>query len=147
MILNRKKMKKIPGQSWIHIDKEVHKFFAGDYSHPDILDINNFGKEVLKALKLNENYVPDISLVSHNLSNEDKKKNLCGHSEKTATYYGLLKTPEKTPLVIFQNMRVCSDCHEHTSLISKIYNREIRLRDASCWHIFVDGKCNCNGKW
>ncbi|KAJ8620435.1 hypothetical protein MRB53_028964 [Persea americana] len=42
-----------------------------------------------------------------------------------------------------KNLRVCSDCHSATKLISKIYDREIIVRDQSRFHHFKNGLCSC----
>ena len=78
---------------------------------------------------------------------DDKAAQLCSHSEKLAIAFGLLSTAADTPLRITKNLRVCSDCHQGTALISHLRHREILVRDANRWHHFKDGQCSCRDYW
>lgn len=69
------------------------------------------------------------------------------HSEKLAITYGLIKTKPGTIIRIMKNLRVCKDCHKVTKLISKIYKRDIVMRDRTRFHHFRDGKCSCGDYW
>lgn len=48
---------------------------------------------------------------------------------------------------VVKNLRVCGDCHEVTKIISKVYNREIIVRDRVRFHRFVNGSCSCKDYW
>ncbi|KAL0428556.1 UNVERIFIED_CONTAM: Pentatricopeptide repeat-containing protein [Sesamum latifolium] len=65
------------------------------------------------------------------------------HSERLAIAYGLLKTEPPVTIRVVKNLRICVDCHEVTKTISKLYNREIIVRDRFRFHKFVDGVCSC----
>ncbi|KAK6258328.1 DYW domain - like 1 [Theobroma cacao] len=69
------------------------------------------------------------------------------HSEKLAIAFGLLGTKPGTSIRIVKNLRLCEECHTVTKLISKIYDREIVMRDRTRFHLFRDGKCTCGDKW
>lgn len=56
-------------------------------------------------------------------------------------------TSAESSLTVAKNLRVCGDCHQWSKLISKIWNRELIVRDANRFHIFKDGKCSCNDHW
>jgi pentatricopeptide repeat protein len=139
--------KKIPGKSWIVLNKKIHTFVAHETNHPAMPAINAMKTSILERLKSKFGYKADISWVSKDIADHLKENDLCEHSERYALSYGLLNPPSEGPLVIFKNLRVCGDCHTYTALISKAFNLEIRLRDASVWHIFKDGKCICHNKY
>ncbi|KAJ4873163.1 Pentatricopeptide repeat-containing protein [Raphanus sativus] len=145
--LKDKERKKNPGYSWIEVSKKVHVFSAGDVSAPQFEAIHE-SLEMLYSLMAKEGYVPDPRGVSQNLEEEEEKRRLvCGHSERLAIAFGLLNTEPGTPLQVMKNLRVCGDCHEVTKLISKIVGREILVRDANRFHLFKDGTCSCNDRW
>ncbi|XP_020209952.1 pentatricopeptide repeat-containing protein At3g57430, chloroplastic, partial [Cajanus cajan] len=84
----RKKMKEMgvrkePGCSWIEHGDEVHKFLAGDGSHPQSKELHEY-LENLSLRMRKEGYVPDTSCVLHNVDDEGKETMLCGHSERLA---------------------------------------------------------------
>lgn len=144
--LNNKLIKKNPGYSWIEIGKKVHVFRAGDISVPQSEAIHK-SLEILYSLMAKEGYIPDSREVSQNLQEEEKRRLICGHSERLAIAFGLLNTEPGTPLQVMKNLRVCGDCHEVTKLISKIVGREILVRDANRFHLFKDGTCSCKDRW
>ena len=69
------------------------------------------------------------------------------HSEKVAIAFMLLNTKPGTPIRVLKNLRVCADCHMAIKLISKVYNREIVIRDNSRFHHFSGGLCSCKDYW
>lgn len=147
----RKKMKEIgvrkePGCSWIEFDNEVHKFIAGESSHPQSEQLHRF-LDTLSDRMRKEGYVPDTSCVLHNINEEEKESLLCGHSEKLAIAFGILNTPPGTTIRVAKNLRVCNDCHAATKFISTIEKREIILRDVRRFHHFKEGKCSCGDHW
>lgn len=147
----RKKMKEMgvrkePGCSWIEFGDEVHKFIAGDASHPQSEQLHGF-IETLSEKMRKEGYVPDISCVLHNVDEEEKETLLCGHSEKLAIAFGILNSPPGTTIRVAKNLRVCNDCHEATKYISRITEREIILRDVRRFHHFRNGRCSCGDYW
>ncbi|KAL5558623.1 hypothetical protein UlMin_034834 [Ulmus minor] len=137
---------KIPGCSWIEVDNTVHEFFMGDLSHPQSDKIYSMIRELRWKMKL-AGYKPKTELVVHNVDEEEKEDALSVHSEKLAIAFGLISTSEGTTIRIVKNLRVCSDCHDATKVISKIVNREIIVRDRSRFHHFKDGRCSCNDYW
>ncbi|XP_006363206.1 pentatricopeptide repeat-containing protein At3g57430, chloroplastic [Solanum tuberosum] len=147
----RRNMKKVgvrkePGCSWIEFGDEVHKFVAGDASHPQSEQLYGYLETLSEKMK-KEGYVPDTSCVLHNVNEDEKENLLCGHSEKLAIAFGILNTPPGTPIRIAKNLRVCNDCHEATKFISKIVNREIIVRDVRRFHHFRNGTCSCGDYW
>src|SRR5262249_53303694 len=94
-------------------------------------------------------YRPDTRLVTRGdlRTSDDQEWNMCTHSEKIAIAFGLMKVEEGQSLRIYKNLRVCRDCHEATKLLSRLYDREIIVRDARRFHRFKDGECSCNNHW
>ncbi|KAL9256044.1 Pentatricopeptide repeat-containing protein [Drosera capensis] len=88
-------------------------------------------------------YVPDTDFVLQDVGNELKKKMIYTHSEKLAIAFGLIATPDGTPIRITKNLRICGDCHTFCKLVSKITNRLIVVRDANRFHHFSEAVCPC----
>jgi hypothetical protein len=105
---------KIPGKSWIVIQEEdgggggnytQHVFVVDDHYHPEREAIFRLLTELIQKIK-QAGYVPKTQSILHDFKTEQEKENhLCGHSEKLAIAYGLLKTPEGKTLKVYQNIR------------------------------------------
>ncbi|CAN8233108.1 unnamed protein product [Cochlearia groenlandica] len=146
-LMKTRHVKKEPGVSWISIRNRTHVFLAEENQHPEITLIYTKVKEILSKIK-HLGYSPDVSGgVCHDIEEEQREDNLCYHSEKLAVAYGLLKTPENSPLYVTKNLRICDDCHVAVKLISKLTNRLIVVRDANRFHHFRDGECSCCDYW
>lgn len=136
----------VPGCSSIEINGHVHEFVMGDWSHPEAKEIHEFICEVSEKVQ-GSGHEPWIASVLQNVGNEEKLDALWEHSERLAIAYGLLKTKAPVTIRVVKNLRVCEDCHEVTKTISKLYNREIIVRDRIRFHKFVDGVCSCQDFW
>ncbi|XP_038695528.1 pentatricopeptide repeat-containing protein At4g21065-like [Tripterygium wilfordii] len=134
-------MRKIPGSTMIEIDNEMYEFVAGDKSHKEHKEIFEMMDEMGREMK-RAGYAASTSEVMLDINEEDKEDALNRHSEKIAIAFALLKTPPGTPIRLVKNLRVCADCHSATKFISKIYNREIVVRDRNRFHYFKDGLCS-----
>ncbi|XP_059648169.1 putative pentatricopeptide repeat-containing protein At3g49142 [Cornus florida] len=145
-MLKSQGVKKSPGCSWIEINGKAHLFFGGDTSHPQAKEIYILLEALPEKIKA-AGYVPDTSLVLHDVSEEEKEYNLTTHSEKLAIAFGLLNTSPGTVLRVTKNLRICGDCHTATKFISKMYGREIIVRDVNRFHHFKDGFCSCGDYW
>ncbi|KAL6316857.1 hypothetical protein AAG906_022575 [Vitis piasezkii] len=139
-------VRKVPGFSYIEVEGVIHKFVNGDQSHPDWREIYAKLDEIRFRIKA-FGYVAETSLVLHDIGEEDKENALCHHSEKLAVAFGLISTSEGTPIRVNKNLRICGDCHVVIKLISKIYDREIIVRDRARFHRFKDGSCSCRDYW
>ncbi|KAF5181901.1 Pentatricopeptide repeat-containing protein [Thalictrum thalictroides] len=140
-------MKKTPGCTSIELNGMVHQFLVGDRSHPQTEQIYSFLDEMTVKLRI-AGYVPEVGEVLLDIyDEEDKETALARHSEKLAIAFGLINTTPKTPIRIMKNLRVCGDCHEATKFISKVYDREIIVRDRLRFHHFKDGICSCKDYW
>ncbi|WCJ25623.1 Tetratricopeptide repeat (TPR)-like superfamily protein [Euphorbia peplus] len=139
-------VKKEPGCSWIEYGDDIHKFLAGDLSHPQSGELHDYLKTLSERMK-KAGYVPDTSCVLHNLDEEEKETLLSVHSEKLAIAFGVLNTPPGATIRVAKNLRVCNDCHSAAKFISKLVNREIILRDVKRFHHFKNGTCSCRDYW
>ncbi|KAA8529473.1 hypothetical protein F0562_033728 [Nyssa sinensis] len=139
-------IRKLPGCSVIEVNGEVHEFFVGDKSHPRYDEIEAKLEEISRKLKLS-GYAANTNPVLFDIEEEEKEDALCKHSEKVAIAFGLISLKEGMPIRIVKNLRVCWDCHVVTIMISKIYSREIIVRDRNRFHHFKDGECSCKCFW
>ncbi|GFP92457.1 pentatricopeptide repeat-containing protein at1g56690 mitochondrial [Phtheirospermum japonicum] len=145
--MRSKKVSKLPGFSWIEVEKEVHMFLGGDRQpHREHVEIVKMW-ERLSGMLREAGYNPDGSFALHDVDEEEKAQSLRCHSEKLAVAFGLLKLPEGVTIRVMKNLRVCGDCHTAIKLIAKITKREIILRDANRFHHFKDGLCSCKDYW
>ncbi|KAJ8638335.1 hypothetical protein MRB53_012602 [Persea americana] len=139
-------VRKNPGHSLFELGNSVHEFVMGERSHPQSDEIYEMLEEITRLLKL-KGYVPSTTNVLADIEEEEKENALCYHSEKLAIAFALISTPPSTPIRVVKNLRVCLDCHLATKLISKIFDREIIVRDRSRFHHFKDGSCSCKDYW
>ncbi|KAK4800963.1 hypothetical protein SAY86_021450 [Trapa natans] len=139
-------LRKVPGTTLIELHNEIYEFVAGDKSHDQYKEIcemlDEMGKEMKRA-----GYSASISEILLDIDDEDKEDALNRHSEKLAIAFALMRTPPGAPIRIVKNLRVCIDCHSATKFISKIYKREILVRDRNRFHHFKDGVCSCRDFW
>jgi hypothetical protein len=92
-------------------------------------------------------YVPDQSCVLYDVDEEQKEKILLGHSEKLALAFGLISTSEGVPLRVIKNLRICVDCHNFAKFVSKVYGRQVSIRDKNRFHHVAGGICSCGDYW
>ncbi|XP_057958576.1 pentatricopeptide repeat-containing protein At4g21065-like [Malania oleifera] len=145
-VMGKKGMRKIPGSSMIELDNKIYEFVSGDKEHCQFKEIYEMVDEMGRKLN-SAGYVPTTSEVLLDIDDEDKEDALNSHSEKLAIAFGLLNTPPGTSIRIVKNLRVCVDCHSATKFISKIYHREIVVRDRNRFHHFRNGQCSCGDFW
>lgn len=139
-------LKKTPGCSWVVVKDTVHAFRVGDCTHPQFKSICVVWNELHEKME-SMGYVPDTSCVLQNVEEEEKELFLSTHSERLAIAFAILNTEPGVTIQIVKNLRVCSDCHTVTKLISEITNRTIIVRDASRFHRFDGGICSCKDYW
>ncbi|KAL2933243.1 hypothetical protein RDABS01_016362 [Bienertia sinuspersici] len=131
-------LKKTPGWSSVEVSNKIDVFYTGNKSHPENDQI------YLKLLTLTDEvkrigYVPDFSFVLQDVEEDEKEHILTNHSERLAIAFALIRTPSKTAIRVFKNLRVCGDCHNWTKFVSMIAEREIIVRDTNRFHHFKDG--------
>ncbi|OWM79749.1 hypothetical protein CDL15_Pgr023161 [Punica granatum] len=146
-MMKSKGISKDPGCSSIEHQGTLHEFIVGDKSHGQTRQIYWKLGEMREKLK-KVGHVPDTSQVLLCIEGEEEKEaELETHSERLAIAFGLISIEPGIPIRIMKNLRVCNDCHSVTKLLSKIYNREITVRDNSRFHHFRNGSCSCNDFW
>lgn len=139
-------VKKVPGFSYTEVDGILHKFVNGDQSHPSWQEIYAKLDEIMHKIR-ERGYVPGTRFVLHDIGEEDKEYALSYHSEKLAVAFALLNTSQDTPIQVIKNLRICVDCHAVIKFVSKVYNREIIVRDRARFHRFKEGACSCRDYW
>ncbi|XP_073146534.1 pentatricopeptide repeat-containing protein At1g08070, chloroplastic-like [Henckelia pumila] len=139
-------VKKDPGCSFIELDGVVHEFLAEDNRHPQSKEIYRSVEDMIEKIKT-AGYVPDTVEVRLDAEEEDKEASVFHHSEKLVIAFALIKTSPRTTIRISKNLRICGDCHNATKIISKVFGREIVIRDRNRFHHFKDGLCSCKDFW
>ncbi|XVF66661.1 hypothetical protein PTKIN_Ptkin10aG0054700 [Pterospermum kingtungense] len=134
------------GCSRIELNNEVHEFLVADRNHKEADEIYEKLDEVISQLRL-AGYAPNTRSVLVDLEEEDKKEVILWHSEKLALCYGLINGGKDSRIRIVKNLRVCEDCHTFIKLVSKVYRREIIVRDRTRFHHYRDGICSCKDYW
>jgi len=139
-------IKKIPGCSLMEMNGIVYEFVAGDKSHPQSKEIYAKLQNMKQDLS-NAGYSPDTSEVFLDVGEEDKETALYMHSEKLAIAYALISSGNGATIRIVKNLRMCVDCHHMAMVVSKVYSRELIVRDKTRFHHFRNGSCSCNNFW
>ncbi|KAL8149880.1 pentatricopeptide repeat-containing protein CRR2, chloroplastic-like [Apium graveolens] len=145
-LMTHRRLKKVPGWTWIEVENETYRFSTGDRTHPKSREIYEKLMNLIKELEL-KGYVPNTDFALHDVDEELKLDNLYSHSEKLAIAFGLLSTAEGSPIRITKNLRVCGDCHAFSKFVSAVTQRVIIVRDANRFHHFKDGACSCGDYW
>ncbi|KAH0971685.1 hypothetical protein GBA52_023841 [Prunus armeniaca] len=145
-LMSQRRLKKVPGLTWIEVDNKTYQFSTGDRTHPRSEKIYAMLESLDKKLEL-AGYVPDTNFVLHDVDEEVKLGMLYSHSEKLAIAFGLIATADGTPIRITKNLRVCGDCHTFTKFVSAITQRVIIVRDVNRFHHFREGTCSCGDYW
>lgn len=137
---------KAPGSSIVDIDGAMHEFLIGDKTHPEAKRIYVKLDEMHRRLQ-EHGHKSGTREVLFDIEEEEKEDALSYHSERLAIAYALIASDSGAPIRIIKNLRVCNDCHTASKLISKIYEREIIVRDRSRFHHFRNGTCSCLDYW
>ncbi|KAL2317228.1 hypothetical protein Fmac_031104 [Flemingia macrophylla] len=144
--LKEKGVQKVPGSSSIEVHGLIHEFTSGDESHAENTQIGLMLHEINCRL-IEAGYIPDTTNVLLDVDEQEKEHLLSRHSEKLAMAYGLITIGKGVPIRVVKNLRMCSDCHSFAKLVSKLYNREIIIRDNNRYHFFKEGFCSCRDYW
>ncbi|XP_047064599.1 pentatricopeptide repeat-containing protein At3g62890-like [Lolium rigidum] len=137
---------KLAGWSLMEAQGNVHKFLVGDMDHKDSVRIYKMLDMINRRLA-DAGYVPDVSSVLHDIGDEEKVHAIKVHSERLAIAYGFIVTEVGSPIRIVKNLQVCGDCHEFSKMVTKVFNREIIVRDGSRFHHMKEGRCSCLDYW
>lgn len=131
-------VQKKPAVAYIEVNNKVREFVVGQGRPDTSVKLRSLDSHVTT-----EGHLQQADLVLRQSSDKEKGTALCGHAEKLALAYGLLNTPEGTRLLVTKSLRMCTNCHTGTKLLSKIEQRLIVVRDAHRVHRFRDGLCSC----
>ncbi|CAI0465857.1 unnamed protein product [Linum tenue] len=123
-------VQKGPGSSSVQIDGEVYEFTSGAETRPEMDRIEPMLLEMNCRLR-EAGYSPDLTNVLLDVDEPEKEYLLSRHSEKLAIAFSLINT----------------DCHTFAKSVSKVYNREIIIRDNNRFHFFRHGSCSCKDYW
>ncbi|KAF5727028.1 pentatricopeptide repeat-containing protein [Tripterygium wilfordii] len=140
----RKGLHKSVGFTSIEVKKKLYVFTSDDIKackNTQVETLWNYLRAGMKRL----GYIPDLSFAPHD--GEVKQEVLCGHSEKLAIVFGLLKAGDGVPIRVTKNLRVCGDCHTTIKYISLQTGRKIIMRDLKRFHYVGDGVCSCEDYW
>ncbi|CAH2070197.1 unnamed protein product [Thlaspi arvense] len=74
-------------------------------------------------------------------------ENASYHSAKQAAVFGLVYTSPQTQVHVVKNKILCKDCHDFVSLVTRLVDKNITVRDGNRVHIFKNGECtSCKGE-
>ncbi|XP_050378177.1 pentatricopeptide repeat-containing protein At1g08070, chloroplastic-like [Argentina anserina] len=146
--MRENRIKKVAsGCSVIQLDGVIYEFFAENMVCPHSEEVYNATHDMMKQIEA-AGYVPNTADGRLDAEEDDMQQtSVSHHSEKLAIAFGLIRTRPGTTLRISKNLRVCTDCHNATKMISKVFNREIIVRDWNRFHHFKEGSCSCNDYW
>ncbi|XP_047322913.1 putative pentatricopeptide repeat-containing protein At3g23330 [Impatiens glandulifera] len=136
--MNDMGLKPKKGYSWIEYRNKVHVFGTEDLSHPQSDRIYQELQHLMKKK------VEEVSNFGFHDVDEERGCNPIGHSELLAVSFGLISTEAGSTIRVTKNLHVCQNCHETVMMISEIVNREIIIKDQSCFHHFKNGRCSCH---
>ncbi|XP_066389461.1 pentatricopeptide repeat-containing protein At3g62890-like [Miscanthus floridulus] len=145
-LMSNRGTSKSAGWSLMEAHGIVHKFLVGDMDHKGSVHIYNMLCMIDRRLA-EAGYVPDVSSVLHDIGDEEKVHAIKVHSERLAIAYGFIVVEAGSPIRIVKNLSVCGDCHEFSKMVTKVFGREIVVRDGSRFHHMKDGKCSCHDYW
>ncbi|KAK4367128.1 hypothetical protein RND71_015008 [Anisodus tanguticus] len=141
-----REVNKEPGFSCIQIKNKLYSFLSGHRRYDRVDEIYSVLKEFYSSFQA-EGYIPETKFVLRDVEEEQKQNELLYHSEKIAVVFGILNTPNGSPLEIMKNLRICGDCHTFMKFLSKATHRKIIIRDGNRFHHFSDGSCSCGDYW
>ncbi|CAN4114308.1 unnamed protein product [Withania somnifera] len=121
------------------LDREVNEEPGFSWTYPML-------KEFYTSFQA-EGYFPETKFVLHNVEEEQKQNELLYHGEKIAVIFGILNTPNGSPLEIMKNLHICGDCHTFMKFLSKATHRKIVIRDGNIFHHLSEGFCSCGDYW
>lgn len=140
-------LSQVPGVSRVEVKGRVYTFVSQDQSHPRSDGVYEMLYQMEWQLRF-EGYKPETSEVSLLGADEEEKLQVVGRqSQKLAIAFALLNTSQGEPIRVFANLRMSSECHTYTKLISTIFDRDVVVRDRNRFHRFRQGSCSCQDFW
>lgn len=145
-LMREKCVYKERGCSRIELNNEIYEFLMADTYHKRADEIYAKLDEVASELQ-SVGYAPNISDVLVDSDEDEKRGLVLKHSEKLALCYGLISQEKGSEIRIVKNLRICEDCHAFMKLVSRVYQRNIIVRDRTRFHHYKDGVCSCKDYW
>ncbi|CAI9301194.1 unnamed protein product [Lactuca saligna] len=145
-LMKEKGIGKLRGCSSIEVNGVIYEFGAGEKVHERVEEIYEMIDEISGGLGV-VGHVGRRSEVFFDVEDEEKDEVLMYHSEKMAVAFGLISMEKGSVIRVVKNLRICGDCHDVMKVISKMYEREIVVRDRSRFHHFKNGGCSCGDYW
>ncbi|CAL9178599.1 unnamed protein product [Musa hybrid cultivar] len=127
------------GYCWMEVKQKVITFSTGRQ-----LTLNSESKlaEINSRIMDTNEVIPEFDVTILEIE-EDSEDIVGSHSEKLAVAFGLVNLPTFRAIRIVKSVRICTNCHTICKLISKLYKREILIKDPKSLHRFKDGTCSC----
>ncbi|CAD6213852.1 unnamed protein product [Miscanthus lutarioriparius] len=101
--MREQNVRKEPGVSWVEVKGQIHQFCTGDKSHSRQREIDECLEEMMTKIR-QCGYAPDMSMVFHDMEDEEKEVSLAHHSEKLAIAFAFLSLPEGVPIRVMKNL-------------------------------------------
>lgn len=135
------------GLSQVEVRGIMHRFVSMDEHHMYKDEIYEMLYQIEWQLKF-EGYKPDTTeVLLHDVEEDVKVRVVNGHSQKLAIAFGLLSISEGKCIRVVTNIKMSKECHTYTGMVSKIFEREILVRDRNRFHHFRQGVCSCKDYW
>ncbi|RWV86238.1 hypothetical protein GW17_00051886, partial [Ensete ventricosum] len=131
-----------PGYSRVEVKGKMHTFVSHDKWHPQRREVYEMAYQIEWQLRF-EGYTPSED-------EEERRRRMQGggaESQKLAIAFALLNTRQGSRIRIITNLRMGKDCHTYTALVSRVFEREIMVRDRNRFHCFRQGVCTCGDHW
>ncbi|KAI0504352.1 hypothetical protein KFK09_015304 [Dendrobium nobile] len=125
---------------WMEDRHQVYTIFTNDKTvESESTKLVEFSR-IAKEIKTNNS---DTRLdIEEELEEDDEV-----HCERKAIMFSLVRRPSSKVIRIIKNVRMCAKCHGTTKLVSRLYGRDILIKDRKCLHYFRNGKCSCKDYW
>ncbi|WCJ40324.1 Pentatricopeptide repeat (PPR) superfamily protein [Euphorbia peplus] len=145
-LMRDKGITKTPGRSWVEVKNRIYSFAVGEKSNKQTDEIYKFLNAMEEKMR-SAGYQPNTDFVLQNVDLEEGEESLCSHSERLAVAFGILNSSRKSSIRVFNNLRICGDCHNVIKFIAKVVDMKIIVRDRFRFHHFKDGYCSCRDFW
>ncbi|KAG2299166.1 hypothetical protein Bca4012_010731 [Brassica carinata] len=133
-LMSQKGLSKKLGKSSVEVQGKVHNFFREDVT------IVEKTKGIYAEIEWIKSEIERSGFTYR--GNESASY----HSAKQAAVFGLVYTSAETPVHVVKNKILCKDCHDFVSLITRLVDKNITVRDGNQVHVFKNGKCSCKGE-
>ncbi|KAG7537681.1 Pentatricopeptide repeat [Arabidopsis suecica] len=130
-LMSEKGLCKKLSKSTVEVQGKVHSFV---------------GEDVTTVEKTNRIYA-EIESIKEEIkrfgSSYRGNENASFHSAKQAVVYGFIYASPEAPVHVVKNKILCKDCHDFVSILTRLVDKKITVRDGNQVHIFKNGECSC----